>query len=81
MGDLLRQLARRDPRLDELRSQVLELETGNAALRTQVDAFARVHPDHPPPPEFRGTLWHVLVPVGVAVAALVAAGFFTLARP
>jgi len=69
---ILRELASKDPGSEEAQRQVRALEDECASLRRQVEEMARRHPDHPPPPEYKATIWTVLVPVGLVAAALAA---------
>jgi septal ring factor EnvC (AmiA/AmiB activator) len=72
-AEILRELAVKDPGSDQLQHQVRALETQCAELRRQVEELAARHPDHPPPPEYKASIWTVVVPVGFLAAAIAAA--------
>jgi hypothetical protein len=66
----LRELRKQDPEAERLSKHVEELQRECASVRSQVEAFAERHPNNPPPPEYRGSLAAILVPVAVTLGLL-----------
>ncbi len=67
----LRTLAEKDPEAERLRQNVALLQEECARVRIEVEAYAARHPDHPPPPEYRGSIAAILVPVAVTLGLMV----------
>ena len=78
-AEILRELARRQPSDGGLSNEVQALEDECAALRIEVEAFARQYPEHPPPPEYRASPRLVLLLIGITFAALAAPWFLLVA--
>ena len=70
VAEILREMGQTDPKVEQLRLDIENLEAQCATARAQVEDFAAKYPDHPPPPEYRGTWAAVVVPVVIAVGLI-----------